>query len=71
MYLKPMIKSLHPIGIIDGRWWAAMVDVTSGDLWFILCSERWCMMMDVTDPTLVRALVAEIGLSPYSMYPRP
>jgi hypothetical protein len=48
-----------------------MVDVASGDLWFILCSERWCMMVDVTDPTLVHALVAEIGLSPYSMYPRP
>ncbi|CAN5958943.1 unnamed protein product [Sphagnum jensenii] len=28
--------------------------------------ERWCRMMDVTDPTLVRALVAEIGLSPYN-----
>ncbi|CAK9254414.1 unnamed protein product [Sphagnum jensenii] len=44
----------------------AIMDVASGDLWFILCSERWCMMMDVTDPTLVCALVAEIGLSPYS-----
>ncbi|CAK9203674.1 unnamed protein product [Sphagnum troendelagicum] len=55
----------------DGRSWAAMVDVASGDLWFILFSERWCMMMHVTDPTLVRALVAEIGLSPYRMYPRP
>ncbi|CAM6057910.1 unnamed protein product [Sphagnum tenellum] len=44
----------------------AIVDVASGDLWFILCSERGCMMMDVTDPTLVCALVAKIGLSPYS-----
>jgi hypothetical protein len=48
-----------------------MMDVPSSDLWFILCSERWCILMDVTDPTLVRALVAKIGLSPYSMYPRP